>query len=274
MADYRRFAQRRGLVTHGELDLPTEPVLIGFAVWLAGRGTSPSGISSRLRGVGLWTQSFTGIDPRLSGEGKMRQGLGRVLSGIRREHSRRKPLREALTTDRLRVLVHVLRRLPDVLEGDKRMLEAALNLGVYGLCRCGEIVSAKTRERARLGATRADVSMFYSDMGEPMYFEFLIKSSKRDTDARGEMTKIFATGGDFCPLLAMQRYLASSQHRGGGAQSVLFSYIDGTDLTRDRVNRLVKRLCAIAGFTRHGTPPTRCGRAEQRHCLSSAQDQR
>jgi site-specific recombinase XerD len=77
------------------------------------------------------------------------------------------------------------------------------------------------------------------------------------------MTRIFATGGDFCPLLAMQRYLASSQHRGGGAQSVLFSYIDGTDLTRDRVNRLVKRLCAIAGFdpARYSTHSTRAGGA-------------
>lgn len=38
-------------------------------------------------------QSFTGCDPWLSGDGKMRHGLGCVLSGTRRQHSCRKPLR-------------------------------------------------------------------------------------------------------------------------------------------------------------------------------------
>jgi hypothetical protein len=50
------------------------------------------------------------------------------------------------------------------------MLDAALNLGVYELCRGGETVGVKIGKRGRLSATRAEVSMFSSDAGEPTYF--------------------------------------------------------------------------------------------------------
>jgi hypothetical protein len=263
MADYREFAQRRGLVEEGELILPTEFHLIGFAVWLAERGTGPSGITERLRGVGLWTQSFTGTDPRLDLTGSMRPTLARVMTGIRREHSRRRPLREALTADRLRTLLYVLRALTDIPAVDRAMYEAALCLGVFGLCRCKVLVHPGTRQRSATGPQRRDVTRFREPGtdGPTRYFEFFIRKAKMDPEARGATIKLFATGGDFCPVRAMDRYLKMAPRRGPTA--VLFQHADGSYLTRDRVNRMIKRLSELAGFdpARYSTHSMRAGGA-------------
>jgi hypothetical protein len=83
------------------------------------------------------------------------------------------------------------------------------------------------------------------------------------------MTRVISMGGDFCLLRTMQRCFAVSQHRCGGL-SRCCSLIDGTYLTQDGVNTLIKHLRVIAGLTLHGTPPTRWAGGE---CRSSAQDQ-
>jgi hypothetical protein len=231
--------------------------LMGYAVWLAARGTGPDAIDDSLRSVGLWALGRTGTDPRLDGGGRLRKRLARVLGGIRRIHNRTGPKRAALTTDRLRMLLRILWGLEDVSFVDKLMYEAALSLGLYGLLRVSEMVQDTTTRRRAKGATRGDVMFSRDEAGRVTHNEFIIQRSKCDPLSREQASaKVFAPNA----VSAMVRYLSA---RRGRHADVLFTHDDGSFLNRNRLDRLLKRLCGLAGLdaSRFSTHSMRAGGA-------------
>lgn len=257
MRVYHEYAAAHGLVHRATAALPTEEHLLGFAVWLAGRGLGPDGVADHVRGVGMWVLASTGVDPRKDGGGRLRQRLARVLEGIRRTHSRHRPKRAALTTDRLRMLLRALWALPDVPWSDKLMYEAALSLGVYGLLRVSEMTHETQTRRRPHGAQRGDVLLCRDELGRATHFEYEIRRSKQDqTGAAQASVRIYAPNA----VGAMDRYLSA---RGGGASDVLFSFEDGAYLTRRSLDRMLKRLCGLVGLdkSRFSTHSLRAGGA-------------
>lgn len=263
LAHYWEYAREHGLLQAGRLTAPAQDHLAGFVTWLGRRGVGPSSVERHLRGVGRWCLGTLGHDPRLGPDGKLTFGLSRVLEGLVNTHSAQQPLREALTADRLRLLLAALRRAGDIAPPDRAMLEAALLLGVYGLCRAGEITHRKVRQLDARGPRRGDVSIYRAADGRATHFEYLIRQSKTDTAGRGQTIKVFATGDTFCPVRAMDRYLQLFKLSTAHHAQPLFRRWDGGLLTRDRVNQVIKGLSLKAGFDprRYSTHSMRAGGA-------------
>jgi hypothetical protein len=246
---------------------PAADVLAGFASWLVGRrNVTPKTVRLRVLGVARWAQGLEPLrgDPRVTANGRMAWLLYSTLRGIGREHARRKPLREALTTDKLNVFVLILagagRRL-GLMPDEAVLFTALLTLGVYGLCRVSELTSPTTRTVGPNSPTLNDVRMFRGPTGAPTHFEFTIRGSKTDVFRRGVTTVVYATGTHGCPVAAMDRWLRASAGR--PRSGPLFVRADGRHVTRDHVNRTIKQLASLAGFApeRYSTHSMRAGGA-------------
>ncbi len=250
----------------GVPEYPTAETLAGFATWLVDyKNKSPKGIRQFLLGVARWTQSHEPSrgDPRLDRGGRMTFLLYSTLRGISRAHSRKKPPREALTTDKLNVILERLLSLPsaEMPAGDRAMFAALLALGVYGLCRCGELTSPTTKTTSQASPTLGDVHLYRNPQGEATHFDFTIRGSKTDVFRAGTRVVVYATGTLFCPVKLMARYLAGTRTQPLG--SPLFTRMDGRYVTRDHVNRLIKSMATAAGFEprRFSTHSMRAGGA-------------
>ena len=179
----------------GEPAYPTARRLAEFAVWLTDfRSVAPKSITQHVLGVARWAMVLETArgDPRLGRNGRMDFVLYSTLRGIKRIHARRRQPREALTVDKLNVLLTYLEKLPhgSMSEHDKALFAALLTLGVYGLTRCGEIVSPSTIRMSETSARLGDVRVFRTAHGALSYYEFTIKGSKMDVFRAGTIIRV------------------------------------------------------------------------------------
>ena len=261
-AYYARTALRQGNCI--EIPFPTEEELILFVAYLVRKPLSPSVVKQRLAAVGRWFLFATGRDCRLSLiTGRLLPYLGTALEGMSRTYSIQKRLRFPLTTDKLDILLRCLWHLVNNLcRLDKQMWSALLLMGVYGLCRCGEITT-KT-QKAFSPATdhlRSDITTYGT--AADGYFDFNIRCSKTDVYRRSVLLRIFGVGPtvEHCPARAVRQYLDATSER--SANSPLFALSNGKYVTRNMVNDMIKRLCGLAGFdpAKYSTHSMRAGGA-------------
>ena len=252
--EFADFATSHGYqLPGGRFAVPSEDLMIAWAAHMvASKSHSGHTIEKRFRGMATWFIEQCRVDPRVDGYGNKLVALDEVIRGMVAKRSTKRPTKEEVTVDKLRIFAADLRMLYlNVL--DMLMLKAAMYLGVYGLLRAGEFTCPTVAgfNPAR-HATRADVHIETNPQTDNVeYLEFTIKFSKTDTTGRGTVIKIFATGvpGD-CPVEAMAEYLRATENR--APDSALFAYEggagNGVPLTRARLNAEVKDLARHAGF--------------------------
>ena len=255
---FARIALRIG--NRPDVPFPSEEALVLFVSCLVRKPLSPSVVKQRLSAVGRWFLYATGQDCRLNPQTqRLLPYLGAALEGMSRRYSVAKRIRFPLTTDKLDILLRFLwfsdKKMSHV---DKQMWTALLTLGVYGLCRCGELTTttqkAFTPDEDHL---RSDITTFGS------YYEFNIRCSKTDIYRRHVTLRIFeaGVGAEHCPSRAIHQYLDATADR--PSDSPLFALSNGKYVTRNMVNDMIKRLCGLAGFdpTRYSTHSMRAGGA-------------
>ena len=235
----------------GGFVLPTEQVLMGFVTWLRSppRSLSPSVIKQRVRGTACWFLFELGTDPRLLLNGNPRPRLQWQLKAMSKHNATVSRPRAPLTTDKLQVLLAVLISNTAIPVVNRLAYRALLCLGVFGLCRCGEISTDKIREFDKHEhATRADITVLRDRTGQLSALEFRCRSSKGDPFRRSVTIRVSAAGPDapMCPVRAMVAYLEATTHF--AANEPLFRHHDGSYITRSRVDAMIKRLAHAAGF--------------------------
>eukprot|EP00037_Helgoeca_nana_P031033 m.391495 g.391495 ORF g.391495 m.391495 type:complete len:209 (-) comp28316_c0_seq11:521-1147(-) len=169
---------------------PTDDVLAGFSTWLVDfKSKAPKAVRQLLLGVARWALNLEPGrgDPRLASNGRMTFLLYSTLRGLTREHARKKPVREALTTDKLTVMLQKLEGMASssMAPSDRTMFAALLTLGVFGLCRCGELTTPTTTATTLKSPTLGDVRVYRDATGTPTHYEFTISGSKTDVFRRG-----------------------------------------------------------------------------------------
>ena len=224
---------------------------MGFVTWLRSppRSLSPSVIKQRVRGTACWFLFELGTDPRLLLNGNPRPRLQWQLKAMSKHNATVSRPRAPLTTDKLQVLLAVLISNTAIPVVNRLACRALLCLGVFGLCRCGEISTDKIREFDKHEhATRADITVLRDRTGQLSALEFRCRSSKGDPFRRSVTIRVSAAGPDapMCPVRAMVAYLEATTHF--AANEPLFRHHDGSYITRSRVDAMIKRLAHAAGF--------------------------
>jgi site-specific recombinase XerD len=100
--------------------------------------------------------------------------------------------------------------------------------------------------------------------------EVFIKESKTDGWRKGIKLRVFANGSPTCPVAAMARWL---RLRGADEpRSPLFVMADGSYLTRERFQRLLKRCIELAGYSsaHYNTHSCRIGGATSLACAGQS----
>ena len=217
-------------------------------------------VKQRLSAVGLWFLFATGHDCRLHPHTlRLLPFLGASLEGMSRTYSIAKRIRFPLTTDKLDILLRFLwfsdKKLTRI---DKLMWTALLTLGVYGLCRCGELTTETQKAFSpKDDHLRSDITTFGT------YYEFNIRCSKTDVYRRHVVLRIFEAGpeAEHCPSRAIHQYLGATADR--PPDSPMFALANGKCVTKPMVNNMIKRLCGMAGFdpTKYSTHSMRAGGA-------------
>lgn len=246
---YLAFAKQLGIAnTDGTVSRPGEMDLIGFVTHLASTGSSPKTCQNHLQAVGLWFESRTGRDPRFGDSGRMLPRLDACMKGIKREHSKPKKVRAALTTDKLRLVIRALKRSLDYDNPiDKLMLSAALQLAVMGLLRVGEFTHKQQRQLLRRKkACRRDVEFIRDSKGALEAMEVFIVDAKTDRNREGQRIKLWTSELELCAVRAMETYLSATEDR--SPDSGLFVDSKGRHLTRNMFEAAIKILVCEAGM--------------------------
>eukprot|EP00038_Savillea_parva_P003891 m.131502 g.131502 ORF g.131502 m.131502 type:complete len:347 (+) comp11314_c0_seq2:3943-4983(+) len=233
----------------GALPVPDEASMVLFATWLSEcKGNSPSVVKQKLSSVSVWVMQQGFPDPRRDGQGRVRPALHACLRGIARMRSTVKRIREPITTDRLARLVLCLQADRGTPTWDKQCLEALLCLGVFGLCRVGELVSASTGDFDGETTLRACDVEFGNDWRGPRFADVRIRASKTDVFRRGTTIRLFASGSPLCPVSALERFSRSRMTRGLSSTAPFFVDASGRYITRGKVTSVIKQLASSAGF--------------------------
>ena len=234
----------------GSYPVPDESSLIMFATWLSTtKKCSPNTIKRRLAAVASWVQLEGFPDPRVNALGKVRALLFACLRGIAKTRSTRLAIREALTTDKLRRFLRVLRRRRDLTPYDRACYEALLTLGVFGLFRVGELTSKKVASFDPEVCLRALDAHLGEDESGDRFLDVTLRASKTDVFRRGITLRLYASGDPFmCPISAFRRYLAFRGQAGYGRSDPLFIEARGRFVTRDKVAKMIRVLAQGAGY--------------------------
>ena len=166
-----------------------------------------------------------------------------VLQGIKRVEAEK----GAGKRERLPISPDILRKLKAVWEAEPSpgttMLWAACCLGFFGFLRSGEMTTpSDSRYDPACHLSRADIAVDHPY--RPQVIRVKIKQSKTDPFRQGIELFIGRTGSDICPVKALLNYLVVR----GPAEGPLFSFPDGTYLTRQRLVVAVRQALEKAGL--------------------------
>ena len=167
--------------------------------------------------------------------------LSLVLKGIKRcKSDTARPARLPITIGILRALKTAL-SLSEFKNIDKLMLWAAFTTAFFGFLRSSEFCAASQKEFSpQHTLLQSDVKV------QPDVICLNIKASKTDTFHKGVTIRLAKSGSSICPYNALTRFL----HYSSGSDSPLFSFCDGSFLTR---HTLTKVLNSLLRGTSYGT---------------------
>ena len=156
-----------------------------------------------------------------------------VLRGLRRLQGQKftRPPRSPITLDH----ISQLRRYAKLhfSHPDDKMLTAAFLLAFFALLRASEYTSSESRHYD------PDVTLRFDNIcfdGEGRFVRVRIEKSKTDPFRLGCDLKVWATGEKLCAVKALKKFVKSHPFR----QGPLFTFRDGSFLTRSRLESVVK----------------------------------
>ena len=155
-----------------------------------------------------------------------------LIRAIKRKHGKQysKPKRVPITSTSLRIIYNHLQNcaLP---AHDKFMIWAAATTAFFAFLRSSEFVSNTTK------SYNSDTTLLISDIMITHQGAILqIKSSKTDPFRQGCHIKLHKINSPICPVQALEQYLAHHPFTVGP----LFTYTDGSFLTRRRLNKFLQ----------------------------------
>ena len=232
---------RRFLAFCTSANLPPYPVsestLCLFASHLATAGLKHQSIRGYLSGIRHLYISWGHPDPFANNQFAR---LGYVLKGIQR--SATNPSKQ--NDRRLPILPSTLQILLDVWSADGvnptcRMLWAACCLGFFAFLRAGEFTATQGRDPP---LRPQDIAV--DDHNNPSLLSVYLRHSKTDPFGKGVTLFVSRTYHPICPVAAVLSYLAFRPPIPGP----LFTYPDGSPLTREQLVKHVRAALSLKGF--------------------------
>ena len=158
-----------------------------------------------------------------------------IMRGIKRRQGNRfsRGLRQPITVLHMQQILQHLRR-SSFLPRDRQLWWSAITLAFFGLLRCSEYTTPTTR------SFLVHSCLMFSDISfcpKNHYVIIHLKSSKTDPFRKGVNLFIGATNNFLCPVIALRTFVNSR----GSTQGPLYTFSDGTFLTRGRITDLLKR---------------------------------
>ena len=173
-----------------------------------------------------------------------------VIKGIKRSQTSPTRTRLPITIDILRQLKQALHNSSSITLHDKRMLWAAFCTAFYGFLRASELCFPSPHSfTPDHTLCMADLTLSTSSA------QLRIKVSKTDPFRRSCTVTVGATLSSTCPVSALRNYL--HQRPATAAPTPLFTFADGSFLTRPSLTRHLRRLlqsvagCTPASFASH-----------------------
>jgi hypothetical protein len=243
---YTAWALKNGLASFGLIQRPSQDDMVMFISDLATKGLSPGYIAGTLSGIAdYFVQSGYSNPTKLPDGVTSLPILARCMRGIRRVHTSEKRPRHPLTTDLLRlVLLDLQRANPTMSDIDATAYKSALSAGVYGLLRISEPVADRTKACDPVRTTRGSDVHFYPTMESAEYYTYHIRTSKTDCFRRSTTIRVYATGTSDCPVAAMVKWWRC---RSSDRSAPLYTFVDGTFMTRDRLTTVLRRTLEYLG---------------------------
>ena len=123
------------------------------------------------------------------------------------------------------------------------MLTAAFLLAFFGFLRVSKFtILSRSRFNTQIHPAKASVSC------KRKYYTFTIKASKTDQLQRGHKIYILRSHEKFCPYSAMQKYIGHFLHSPTVGAQPLFTFRDGSPLTRHSCLKRLRRFLHMAGY--------------------------
>ena len=221
---------------HGVKPLPVDRrKLVYFAVALR-QSLSTSTIKVYLSAVGSLQRfkDLTHHNPQL----KMVLWGTRQTNLDRTSHPRQPIMRAVLHR-----LLYQVRHSHKLHKHDKHMLTAAFLLAFFGFLRVSKFtILSRSRFNTQIHPAKASVSC------KRKYYTFTIKASKTDQLQRGHKIYILRSHEKFCPYSAMQKYIGHFLHSPTVGAQPLFTFRDGSPLTRHSCLKHLRRCLHKAGY--------------------------
>ena len=151
----------------------------------------------------------------------------------------------------LPITLHILNCLREVWAQDSHLQDTKLIWSAATLCffaflRAGELSAPTTSTYdTNVHLCLADIAI--DDLQAPSILQVTIKQSKTDPFRRGVCLSIGRTGTKLCPVAAMLGFIAVR----GPAAGPLFTFADGSFLTRQRFVDMVRAALQKAGVNQH-----------------------
>ena len=169
--------------------------------------------------------------------------LNLLLKAVTRNQGQQQRIRLPITSDILAMLCTVLREgaftpFTDVL------LHAVIVVAFFGFLRCGEFTTNTVQFNPEVNLCMEDVSF---DSSEHVFLR--LKSSKTDQFRKGVIVTL-CTNDNFCPVGALNEYIAVRRHRNPNVQPCdpLFVSEDGRPLTRSCFLHYLRQLLSRVGL--------------------------
>lgn len=219
--------------------------LCSFAAFLAGEGLKHRSVKTYLSAVRHLQISMGLGDP--FGAGASFPRLEYVLRGVKRVEARK----EGANKQRLPITPSILAQLRDVWapQGhtwEIRLIWAASTLCFFAFLRAGEMTTpTRSSYDPQVHLCYRDIA--FNDPLAPTVMEVTLKQSKTDPFRKGVKLAVGRVTSRLCPVAAMLRFLAVR----GSSPGPLFTFQDGSFLSRERFVLMVRAALQKAGIKEH-----------------------
>lgn len=224
-------------------------------------GLSPSYISQLLTGVQNAFVEWGSTSPLKDARGVPLALLFKVMRGIKREKTKPRKERLAITTVIPKRLLRRLTKGRPGRSGENYLCHRAmLTLGVYTLLRQGGMTTSTTKKWDPLRqAARSSIKFVRDDDNNIVSMIFTCVASKCDPFRTTVELVIRATDTSDCPVKAMRLWLASRPK--SRVPEPLFVHADGSYVTRGRLASVLSELLKECGYpqTKFSTHSMRIG---------------
>ena len=153
------------------------------------------------------------------------------------------------SADKLPITYDLLKRMYHVLTvtDDHKLMWAAMTLGFFGLLRAAEFtVPSQSKFNTGIHLTMNDVSLRTAD-NDTKFMSVNIKMSKMDKTCKGYLVHIGCSNDIVCAVCAMISYLSCKSPRSSSASKPLFTFTNGTILTKSMLVNLTRTYLAKIG---------------------------